>query len=343
MTVDAYGTETNPAPGEVAIADLWNLHASPATLEEVAGEWRVLQLGSVSAQGTVDAAAHEVLAGGGWQGDAADAYDEHRAKLTADLGELGAWAGSVADALDALAWVLRSAQEQLDQQWAALTAAVPATREGETVVFRPADHAQTTAVSTAISTARDIRAWVDEELVIKEAAFGSTDADLTTIGDTWEDRTVRLVNLNVGSGNDNNNLGDYPGVGPEEVDDLADQLDDEDADIVTLQEVFEDDLDDLEEQLEERTGDEWNVHFGEASEKARFTDPLSWLDPDHASDPFGNAVLVREGESIEGSERVGERIKLDEPGSDVETPDGTIGDGEGRSGVQVEITYRDQE
>jgi hypothetical protein len=328
------------------VQDLWNLHARPATLQEAAGDWRALQLASVSAQGTVNAAAHEVLAGGGWRGDAADAYDEHRTKLTADLGELGAWAGSVADALDAMAGVLASAQDQLDQQWAALTAVVPAARDGKGVAFQPADAAQQTAVTTAITNAQTIRAWVDEELVMKEAAFRSTDADLTTISETWAERTVRLVNLNIGSGNDNNNLGDYPGVGPEEVDNLASRLAREDADVVTMQEVFSDDLDDLEEELERRTGDEWNVHFGEASEKARYTDPLSWLDPDHISDDFGNAVLVREGEHIAGSETVGDAIKLDEPGSFVpipsEDPESLVGDGEGRSAVQVEIAYRDE-
>jgi hypothetical protein len=328
------------------VQDLWNLHATPATLQQAAGDWRALQLASVSAQGTVNAAAHEVLAGGGWRGDAADAYDEHRTKLTADLGELGAWAGSVADALDAMAWVLASAQDQLDQQWAALTAAVPSVHDGKQVTFQPADAAQQATVRTAVTNAQAIRAWVDEELVMKEAAFRSTDADLTTIGEAWADRTVRLVNLNIGSGNDNNNFGDNPGVAPEEVDDLAARLSRENADIVTMQEVFADDLDGLEEELERRTGDEWNVHFGEASDKPRYTDPLSWGDPDHISDSFGNAVLVREGEEIAGSETVGDPIKLDEPGSFVpvpsEDPEGLVGDGEGRSGVQVEITYRDE-
>lgn len=350
----------NP-PSPTTTADLWDLKASPATLAEVAGTWRSLQTAAVSAQDTVNGAALEVVNSEAWTGDAADSYDEHRRKLTGDVGEIGAWAGSVADALEAIAGVLTSAQNQLTDQWAALTATVPAIRgEGE-VTFQPADAGQATAVTNAIDAANLVRAWVDEELVMKEAAFATTLTDIVMIKDTWRDQTVRLVNLNIGSGNDNLNLGDKPGVAPEEVDDLADRLVDQDADIATLQEVFEGDAERLERELEERTGDEWNLHYTEASEKPHITSPADLLTPaDNMSQSFGNAVLVREGDLIAGSQTVDDHIDLDEesgpppatptpgttttsttvPGTPV-PPDLPTSDNEGRAGVHAEVEFRD--
>jgi len=94
------GTET---PSPITTADVWNLHASPASLAEAAAVWRSLATTAQSAQEKVTAAAHSVLSTSAWEGEAADAYDEHQRKLTADLGELGTLATAAADALDAAA------------------------------------------------------------------------------------------------------------------------------------------------------------------------------------------------------------------------------------------------
>jgi len=357
MLLPLGGAVTSPSgAGPISTTDLWNLSASPSTLSEAAGKWRSLQTAATSAQEVVDAAARQVLGYEAWTGPASEAYDEHRTRLTGDVGELATLAGSVADALDSLYWVLQGAQDQLTGQWEALTAAVPAIRNGTQVTFQPADAGQATAVSNAITVAGEIRAWVDEEFVLKETAFDTTLAEVVTIRDTWQERTVRLVNLNIGSGNDRV-MGDKPGVAPEEVDDLAARLDGENSDIVTLQEVYEEDLDQLEDDLEERTGDEWNVHFTEASLKNRYTSPLDVLGTvlgtdNNTTQPFGNAVLVREGDEIAGSETVDD-IKLDVEGSVVvqeRVPDSSdpsappvsaVEDGEGRAAVQAEVTFRE--
>jgi hypothetical protein len=362
-----------PEPAQaspISTTDLWSLDASPQTLTEAAGAWRGLQEAATSAQGTVDAAAYQVLGEEAWTGQAADAYDEHRTKLTGDIGELAAWAGSIADALDSLAWTLQSAQNQLTEIRAALP--VPAVRQGDQLIFQPADADQAAAVTEAIAAANAIRSGLDEELVMKEAAFDTTLPDIVALKDSWREQTVRLVNLNIGSGHDNLNFGDKSGVAPEEVDDLAARLVRENADIATLQEVFEEDLGTLEAELEERTGEEWNVHFTEASTKPRFTSPLDVLDtvfwggPDNnINEPFGNAVLVREGDQIAGSDTVDDHIKLDAEGSVVREapppssptpgtttttstvpgtpvpPDTQILDDEGRAAIQVEVTFRD--
>ncbi len=367
------GTET---PSPITTADVWNLHASPASLAEAAAVWRSLATTAQSAQEKVTAAAHSVLSTSAWEGEAADAYDEHQRKLTADLGELGTLATAAADALDAAAGVLRTAQDQLSQQLAALTATVPGSREGKEVVFHPADAAQATMVTVAIAAAEEVRSWVDEELVMKEGSFNRIQADLREISDIWAPKTVRVMNLNVGQGH-GNAPGDTRGTDQGDVPRIARIIDHSGANIVTLQEVFGGDLDTLERELESRTGDEWDVHFAKASDKvqvstedsSRGVGPFGMPDffPDIPTivpgQDFGNAVLVREGDGIESSELV-DNLKLDVPGSVIATSTGeapspgspptgttttteagdlppTVEDGEGRSAAHVRVTFED--
>jgi endonuclease/exonuclease/phosphatase family metal-dependent hydrolase len=131
---------------------------------------------------------------------------------------------------------------------------------------------------------------------------------------------------------------------------IAQVIADEDVDVVTMQEMFGQDADDLERELRERTGDEWTVYFGEASEKPYWSDGFR---PRGFNEPFGNAIAVRHGGNVETSEYV-DTHKLDVPGSHVEpptipspqTPPGPddpppsagVTDGEGRSAIEVELT-----
>lgn len=232
------------------------------------------------------------------------------------------------------------AQGRLTEAFAAL--GVPHTRGQGQIVFHADGAEAETAVNAAITAANGIRAEVDEQLALEEAGFTRTTSDVVEVKDAWREKTVRVVNLNIGSGNDRNTMGDKPGVGPEEVDNLGRFLAGQNPDIVTLQEVFESDLDSLREELERQTGDTWNVHYTEASRKARFGSPadvvggifdipgvLTGDSETRYNESFGNAVLVREGESIAGSATVDEHIQLHETGDD-----------EGRSAIQVEVDYR---
>lgn len=360
MPESAYGTEAATRK-PVATADVWNLGAAPETIEEVAGAWRGLALTAVAARETVTCVAGEVLATEAWEGDAADAYDDHRRKVSTDLAALARYAESVADALDGAVSVLRNGQELLGQQLLALTSAVPSRREGAQIVFEPADATQASAVRQAIAAANEIRSWVDEELAMKEGSFLSRQGDLDELSEMWTPRTVRVMNLNIGQGH-GNGLGDTAGTDIGDLPRIAEIIDGSDANIVTVQEVFRGDLDALERNLEERTGDEWNIHFGEASTKVQVStndgDGI-WGSRVRLNEEFGNAVLVREGDGIETSEMV-ENIKLDEPGGEVRTapvpagpPTGTttttvpgelpdaFPDGEGRSATHVEVRFED--
>jgi len=318
---------------DITTTDLWNLHASTSAIGTAAGKWRELQSAATSVKDIIDAAAGSVVAEDSWTGAPADRYDDHRRKLTNDIEDAAELAGDVAAALDRILWTLAGAQNQLAEARESLN--VAATASGDRITFHPADDTQTAAVNAAINAANLIRAGVDEQLVLEESAFRRATSDIVDIKDSWRERTIRVANLNIGSGHDNNTLSDKQGVSPEEVDNLAERLAGQNPDIVTVQEVFEEDLGTLERELEERTGDEWNYHFTHAADKARITDVGSVLDilggdpGGTLSEPFGNAILVREGEHIEGSETVDDDIHMSQEG-----------DGEGRSGLQVEVDLR---
>lgn len=141
---------------------------------------------------------------------------------------------------------------------------------------------------------------------------------------------ITVLNLNVAGGHGNAPY-DGDGMDPGDIDELATRIIEGDADVATLQEVWEQDLPALERELEERTGDEWDIHFAEASSKVRFEDDF-WATA-HLNQPFGNAVLVRRGEGVAYSEVAG-REKIDSPGE--------VGDGsDGRSALAVRVHTAD--
>ncbi|MQA86821.1 MAG: hypothetical protein GEV03_19865 [Streptosporangiales bacterium] len=320
-----------PTPGSVSTADLWDLQASPASLQELAAAWRSLRDAASSARDTVDQAAYRVFADEGWQGQTADSYDGHRQRVTGDVGKLAERAGPVAEALEYLAEVLRVNQDLLDQERARL-ADVPSTGSGENLVFHPRDEAQARLVKDAIAATHEIRRRVDQALTAKQADFQSAQTELTALGDAWQQRTARMLNLNVGQGYGNAPW-DSGGTDPGDIDEIAQLIADEDADIVTLQEVFGRDLDNLQEELEERTGDQWEVRFEGASSKIQWDD--DWQGTFHPNEPFGNAVLVRTGDVIGG---VGEsdKVRLDVEGDWVAEG---VEDGEGRAATETEVRF----
>lgn len=123
---------------------------------------------------------------------------------------------------------------------------------------------------------------------------------------------LRVMTLNVGGGW-KNELFNSDGMDPGDVDELARRIAGHDVDVATLQEVWAMDLPELERQLEHITGDEWDLHFAQASTKLRADDD-NWGTL-HLDQPFGNVVAVRLGDGVARSEVVG-RQKLDAPGDD---------------------------
>lgn len=364
--------QQEPPPDPIAAsATLWDLEADPSALQEAAADLRERALRLVSAQTTVDEAANSLTTNGYWSGDAADAYQSHRVTVTRDLGGLAGLIGEAAGALEEIAWILADGQRYLDEQFASV-ASIPHPRSGHDIRFEPADPDQAAQVRAAVTAAEEIRSNVDESLVLRESRLVGIGRDVGVIEDAWQPRTINVMNLNVGQGHGNepwlasrrDGVTAQDGTDPGDLDEIADVIAGQDADVVTLQEVFRHNANDelldennLETLLEERTGDDWEIHFNEASTKVQFDDevfeptlnPLDAFVPDATVAPFGNAVAVREGDLISGSEEVGGAHKLDTEGSTVRVPDDypardalpdEVEDDEGRSASVVEVALR---
>ena len=342
---------------------VWETSADPAALESAAGSWRALEMLAVSALTTVNDAARQVV-DTDWRSDAAEAYDDHRHKVTRDLQALADLASQTATKLDGLATTCRSTQAELTRLFHTLDGIPRAVGNLGAITFHPADVAQSAQVRETIQAATPHHTHLDEELALAEGSFTTARSDLDELIERWRPRRVTMVNLNIGSGHDNNQLaGAREGVGPDDVDELAELLDRENADIVTIQETFQGDLDDLEHELEEATGDNWNIAYSEASSKYRWTGMGGFdeIFSGHLNESFGNAVLVREGDTIAGSHEIDEP-RLDPEGSWLEPPEehgpptgtttttvpGTpppppldpgIPDGEGRSAAHTEVEF----
>jgi uncharacterized protein YukE len=342
--------QPNPSPVQVD-ANLFDLKASPTTIEGAAQSWRRLQKATHSAQETTHHASTNVLRNG-WHGKTADAYDHHRRALTRDLDKLVERAGTIATTLDELAEVLRVNQEALLQQRERL-AGIPVTGgsplppgvragSGSPLVFQPADAKQQKLVTDAIRAANEIRSHVDQRLVSKHATLVSAQTHLAALAETWQPRSITLLNLNMGQGHANSPR-DTGGTDHGDIGSIANTIANSRANVVTLQEMMGQDTDDLERELRRRTGQNWKVHFGEASKKVYWGDGYV---PRGFHEPFGNAIAVRTGDAIAGSEYVANH-KLDPPGNTFSTPSTPhppsgqpASDGEGRSALQVQLNFR---
>lgn len=327
-------------PDPITTTDLWDLKADPARLDTLATTWRSLGTKVSTAESLINDAAHTVFSREHWTGDTAESFNDYRKRLTADVERFGKWADNVADLLSYTATVLRVQQGLLDDERGKL-GAVPATSDLAGLTFRPRDAEQASLVTAAISTAKEIRRRVDEVLAEKKRDMKFYENQFELIAKEWKPRTVRLLNLNIGQGA-GNSPGDSAGTDSEDISKIAQVIADQDTDIATVQEVFQHDIFDLEEELENRTGDNWDVRFEEASTKYHANDDWPIIG-DIINAPFGNAVLVREGDVIEGTGD-SERVKLDVEGGSITVPanepgvgDTRIDDGEGRSAAKTEV------
>lgn len=297
------------------------LEADPEALQAAAAAIRGLALRAHAADQTVDGAADEIESEEAWRGETAGNYQDHRRRLTGDLASLGYGSGRAADALDEIADLLIWYQAALDSEQAAL-AGIPSTRSegggygphepaGPVVTYHPRTEDETTAVSDAMLRASELKSELNEHLAEKETALrrevdgyarppGAGDAPgVAMLARTWRPRSLRHLNLNIGEGKPTD-AGD--------MDEFAEIINREGADVVTIQEVFDEDIGELEEHLD----GEWEVYFANADNKFRGPSPENW------SEDFGNAVLVRQGAGIE-SRPVEEdnRVKLDAEGDSI--------------------------
>ncbi|HET6213289.1 MAG TPA: hypothetical protein VFE14_10500 [Micromonosporaceae bacterium] len=352
----------------------FDLEADPAALEAAAESVRGLGGQALSASDTVNVAAGQIEVEGSWQGDTADAFQNHRRKLTGDLGLVGDGAGRAADTLEYVAAILRLGQARLDQVKATL-AGIPVTVQPETwmhpsvpdgprLTYHPTDDAESTLVSDAISSAGDIRGYVDEQLAAQEAALrriltGSAipdpqvgnDPGIAAISAAWQPQPVRLLDLNVGMGHGNTpglsklawwkHYHPDDGTDPGDINEIGQIIANSNANLVTLQEMFKEDSLDLVNWLNDNTDGGWELHFEAADNKVQFDDAMNPFSDDSGFDDFGNAILVHRGGGL-GDPVQRDPTVLQEPGwGDVDV------DAKWRepprqppSGVEVDVTFK---
>lgn len=93
---------------------MWDLDADPAKLDAAATGWSTVQEQLTGTAGDVDTASKAVVKAG-WEGDDADAYDEHRRLLVKDIDKAATAAGKISTHLGLAAGSLRTAQADLDE------------------------------------------------------------------------------------------------------------------------------------------------------------------------------------------------------------------------------------
>ncbi|QIX26910.1 calcium-binding protein [Nocardioides sp. JQ2195] len=164
---------------------MWNLGADPGTLEAAATGWGdVKQQLTTTAEDITSASGRVIRAG--WEGDDADAYDEHRRLLVKDINLAAAAAGGVEDRLDKVGGSLRAAKAHLDESWSTV-AGIPHAVRGTVVTFRPADDDEQAKVTAAIARAREIRDTLDAVLVKDVAQLNEAKDDFDTLARNWVD------------------------------------------------------------------------------------------------------------------------------------------------------------
>lgn len=332
-------------PPAISTPDLWDLEASPTQLEQLADAWRSVEKKVSFAEDKVATVAQSVFSKEEWTGDTADAFNSYRKRLIGDVELCGSCVGNVAAVLDRMATILRTNQSLLDDERTRL-ADVPVSESMDGLTFRPKNAHQAGLVSTAVTTAKEIRSRLDERLQEQREDLDYFKGQFDALTKQWKPRTVRMLNLNVGQGA-GNGWRDKGGTDPRDIPAMAQLIADQNPDIVTLQEVFKKDMApdgkmdtivDLKSELQRITGDKWEVRFEEASKKYQASDSIPILG-DYFHQSFGNAVLVREGDVVAGAGD-GEKIKLDAPGSKVTLPDHTqVDDGEGRAAAKTEVRF----
>ncbi|MFG1793279.1 hypothetical protein [Nocardia sp. NPDC049149] len=272
-------------------ATVWDLDADPKKLTAFEDGWKAQAEKLSWAADTINGAANRVV-GRRWQGPAAERYNGHRRKLVGDLDECAELAGKAARAVGECIQVLEFNQGLLNNEKAKVTAKVPsqAGLSGR-VDFYPEDDAQTKLVNELVQTYEEIRGRVDEKLNPHIAVFTAATSRLQAWERTWGARTLRMLNWNIQQGGDGNRFWDEQGTQQEDFATLAKRLIDGKVDIATLQEVFKNGADKLQQELDKLEPGQWQVHFGPGSEKGQ-------MEQFGLENDFGNVVAVRTGNGV---------------------------------------------
>jgi len=173
-----------PVPERISVTDVWDLHARPDQVDDAAAGWRAVAKAVTAATADVDAKA-SALVKGVWAGPAAETFDAHRRKLTADLEETAGQATAVAAALTTTASTVRAAQSHLTGEWGRVTA-VPFTYDGtHHLLFSPRTPAESQLVLGSIDAASQLRVDLDRQLAEDLRSYWTARAEFQRIAAMW--------------------------------------------------------------------------------------------------------------------------------------------------------------
>jgi uncharacterized protein YukE len=171
-------------PAQISVADLWDLHARPDQVDQAAAGWRRVSAAVTAATTDVDAQA-KALTGGGWTGAAAETFDAHRRKLTADLEDTADRATAVAAALGRTAGSVRAAQGHLTDEWGRVIGVSLTYDSPHHLLFSPRTPAESTVVLKSIEACGQIRQDLDSQLAADVSGYWKARSEFQRISAVW--------------------------------------------------------------------------------------------------------------------------------------------------------------
>ncbi|MDQ4052111.1 MAG: M91 family zinc metallopeptidase [Actinomycetota bacterium] len=163
---------------------IWDLADDAGKLDSAAEAWA--QIGTaLSGVGDDVTTCSQAVVTAGWEGTSATSYDGHRKKLVTDLDKAADAADSIASTMVMSAGALRSAQGQLDGEWAKIVGIKHSWVAGGQLTFFPEDDAESERLQNATSAAQSIREALDETLAEDAANLRKLTSTWRTISSTW--------------------------------------------------------------------------------------------------------------------------------------------------------------
>ncbi len=158
-----------PLPIRIA-GNPWRLDADPRSIESAALSLLDFAASAERIAQEIDESAKRPYRGG-WSGETAQTYDQHRRGQTRDLRAAGELAKEMGGDLESAAAALRHADAQLREALARLSARMPVTVGEEAVVIQPRTPSDVPAARAAAQIPAQIRAELDGQLFAAAAAM----------------------------------------------------------------------------------------------------------------------------------------------------------------------------
>lgn len=163
---------------------IWDLHDEVTKLETAANEWGDVVSALDDAGEQVDVKAKAVR-DAGWEGKTAESFDGHRKDLVGSFDNASKIAGDVASALSLAAGSVRTAQGQLDTEWAKIAGIPRKYGIGGEIIFDTETPEDQTKVSDAMTAAHGIRGDLDKALAKDSTSLRKAAKAWEQISDKW--------------------------------------------------------------------------------------------------------------------------------------------------------------